>query len=154
MASYPELANQPFRPARSAEDRKEHRRGGAVLAPVTEFLATSVPFHTPLLEQAVTDVVAWAERCGIDTGLARELAVAVLIDPVDWPALVTQALAKADGARLVLDLGPGTVLARLTEAVVAGTGTSVVAAGTARAQLRSEERRVGKECRSRWSPYH
>ena len=23
-----------------------------------------------------------------------------------------------------------------------------------RAQIRSEERRVGKECRSRWSPYH
>ena len=23
-----------------------------------------------------------------------------------------------------------------------------------RDQLRSEERRVGKECRSRWSPYH
>ena len=23
-----------------------------------------------------------------------------------------------------------------------------------RNQLRSEERRVGKECRSRWSPYH
>ena len=23
-----------------------------------------------------------------------------------------------------------------------------------RAQFRSEERRVGKECRSRWSPYH
>ena len=22
------------------------------------------------------------------------------------------------------------------------------------AQIRSEERRVGKECRSRWSPYH
>ena len=22
------------------------------------------------------------------------------------------------------------------------------------AELRSEERRVGKECRSRWSPYH
>ena len=22
------------------------------------------------------------------------------------------------------------------------------------AKLRSEERRVGKECRSRWSPYH
>ena len=24
----------------------------------------------------------------------------------------------------------------------------------AQAQTRSEERRVGKECRSRWSPYH
>src|SRR2546426_9232502 len=26
--------------------------------------------------------------------------------------------------------------------------------GIERAQSRSEERRVGKECRSRWSPYH
>src|SRR5256885_8124569 len=26
--------------------------------------------------------------------------------------------------------------------------------GHARALVRSEERRVGKECRSRWSPYH
>src|SRR3712207_9032845 len=28
------------------------------------------------------------------------------------------------------------------------------AAGLAMGGLRSEERRVGKECRSRWSPYH
>src|SRR5256886_6575146 len=27
-------------------------------------------------------------------------------------------------------------------------------AAEARTELRSEERRVGKECRSRWSPYH
>ena len=26
--------------------------------------------------------------------------------------------------------------------------------GTGKARSRSEERRVGKECRSRWSPYH
>src|SRR3712207_9151386 len=26
--------------------------------------------------------------------------------------------------------------------------------GTGRFRVRSEERRVGKECRSRWSPYH
>src|SRR3989454_9751337 len=32
-------------------------------------------------------------------------------------------------------------------------GTSVVVAPFAH-PLRSEERRVGKECRSRWSPYH
>ena len=31
----------------------------------------------------------------------------------------------------------------------------VIAAGTIKVGvLRSEERRVGKECRSRWSPYH
>ena len=28
------------------------------------------------------------------------------------------------------------------------------AAGIATCDRRSEERRVGKECRSRWSPYH
>ena len=27
-------------------------------------------------------------------------------------------------------------------------------ASTMRDEVRSEERRVGKECRSRWSPYH
>ena len=36
------------------------------------------------------------------------------------------------------------------EFYVAGGGVSPLANGLAR----SEERRVGKECRSRWSPYH
>ena len=27
-------------------------------------------------------------------------------------------------------------------------------ADAAKGKIRSEERRVGKECRSRWSPYH
>ena len=31
---------------------------------------------------------------------------------------------------------------------------TMVINGLAEALLRSEERRVGKECRSRWSPYH
>jgi len=30
----------------------------------------------------------------------------------------------------------------------------VIAAGSVSTSFRSEERRVGKECRSRWSPYH
>src|SRR5258708_39421232 len=30
----------------------------------------------------------------------------------------------------------------------------MVVGGVAAAVMRSEERRVGKECRSRWSPYH
>ena len=37
-----------------------------------------------------------------------------------------------------------------------GLGETTAIAGTAVVdeQMRSEERRVGKECRSRWSPYH
>src|SRR3989441_11285892 len=36
------------------------------------------------------------------------------------------------------------------------TEVKIVVSGNARAwrTMRSEERRVGKECRSRWSPYH
>ena len=34
------------------------------------------------------------------------------------------------------------------------TGMIATVAGTGAAGFRSEERRVGKECRSRWSPYH
>src|SRR5260221_4432061 len=37
---------------------------------------------------------------------------------------------------------------------VSGRIESVSTATTAALQYRSEERRVGKECRSRWSPYH
>src|ERR1017187_6977429 len=37
---------------------------------------------------------------------------------------------------------------------VASARLAVEVAGVQRAARRSEERRVGKECRSRWSPYH
>ena len=33
-------------------------------------------------------------------------------------------------------------------------GAIVSPGGVGKSMLRSEERRVGKECRSRWSPYH
>ena len=42
--------------------------------------------------------------------------------------------------------GGGTNLQAIIDAAAAGTITNT--------ELRSEERRVGKECRSRWSPYH
>ena len=37
---------------------------------------------------------------------------------------------------------------------IAFLGTSDLWSNTANVKMRSEERRVGKECRSRWSPYH
>src|SRR2546429_1377741 len=48
-----------------------------------------------------------------------------------------------------LVLRVGAVLRRLAAPAVAAGG--IVTAGRI---ARSEERRVGKECRSRWSPYH
>src|SRR2546422_9697766 len=43
---------------------------------------------------------------------------------------------------------------RLEAAEVGMVAAGVPAATIAGAARRSEERRVGKECRSRWSPYH
>ena len=43
--------------------------------------------------------------------------------------------------------------ARIERGDLRGVSTEVLDA-LARTLLRSEERRVGKECRSRWSPYH
>ena len=37
---------------------------------------------------------------------------------------------------------------------VGAKGVGKLNAGTPMSESRSEERRVGKECRSRWSPYH
>ena len=43
----------------------------------------------------------------------------------------------------------------LTDYFVIASGTSTTQVGSLADEVeRSEERRVGKECRSRWSPYH
>ena len=47
-----------------------------------------------------------------------------------------------------------TVLSTLEEATEMQEGRSVGAVWVIDDIARSEERRVGKECRSRWSPYH
>ena len=65
----------------------------------------------------------------------------------NYQAMLPKEFAKAtwlyrlDGITLSID----EELAERARAVAAGRGKSL---------NRSEERRVGKECRSRWSPYH
>ena len=73
-------------------------------------------------------------------------------------AAVRRALAEHDG---VLALGGGSVLDEDTRALLAGQRAQRAAGQQqwcpvpqVRGLDRSEERRVGKECRSRWSPYH
>ena len=48
----------------------------------------------------------------------------------------------------------GRLLAEKRINLINGAGCIGLMAATSDAALRSEERRVGKECRSRWSPYH
>ena len=74
-----------------------------------------------------------------------------LIEPSAWPA-----------GWEVLELNPAHVTAQRrvqgrrrvkTDAIDLEAITELVLAGRG-VPVRSEERRVGKECRSRWSPYH
>src|SRR2546427_10648735 len=64
-------------------------------------------------------------------------------------------------ARIELALVPFSAPAPAPPPVPPAAAPSIASAGSrppcpaaSRAESRSEERRVGKECRSRWSPYH
>ena len=65
----------------------------------------------------------------------------------------------ARGAAMVLDLNLSLTLRNISNNRIHGVTLRVVSqevamGGVGSVFQRSEERRVGKECRSRWSPYH
>ena len=66
---------------------------------------------------------------------------------VVWAAFFNFIAAFVFGTGVAQTIGKGTV--DITMVTLA-----VICAGLIGAIARSEERRVGKECRSRWSPYH
>src|SRR3712207_9525187 len=71
---------------------------------------------------------------------------------------------KGERLRLSVPRGRGKNTTLLSSMTVEGMGPSLAVEGATTAVVfgayvervlaRSEERRVGKECRSRWSPYH
>lgn len=111
-----------------AADRKNKVCGGAPFAPVFEPVQVEVGFHSPRLADGIDLVGEWAERVGLDAGLARAMAEAILVRQVDWVEEVTD-LHDA-GARWILDLGPGDILTRLTAPVIRGLGVGIVPVAT------------------------
>ena len=66
-------------------------------------------------------------------------------------------LALGYAAAVALLVAASSLAAQQTSGKIEGTVTDQQGGPIANAQVsivRSEERRVGKECRSRWSPYH
>lgn len=72
---------------------------------MAEFLDVDAPFHSHLLEPAVTLVDEWAARCGISMEGADTLTRAVTTDPLDWAGVAETV--KDFGRGYVVDLGPG-----------------------------------------------
>ncbi|RFD75428.1 ACP S-malonyltransferase [Gardnerella vaginalis] len=140
IAGYPEdmeaVANEAQKETKRSQKLREMKvRGGAVFAPVAEYLDVTVPFHSSMLQPAVEQVVEWASEAGLNTTVARELADAVLVTPVDWAAQIGEVLAQNDARSLwILDMGPSEVLGKLTGVLVQGTGAGVVEAATMRSR--------------------
>src|SRR3712207_2731364 len=92
----------------------------------------------------------------VDTGLATDEAFLIAVKRMGDLDALSREFAREHSERLWKQLvvppsDSGEPLARgRTDAVVA----FCLAVAAALAIKRSEERRVGKECRSRWSPYH
>ncbi len=114
-----------------AKLRGQKVRGGRVFDPTLEYLEVTLPFHNPLMSEAVEQVVAWAGKCGIDADHARELAEEVLLRHVDWASRVNEVLHSNDPSALwLLDFGPGATVGKLCSTVAQGTGLGVVQAST------------------------
>ena len=111
--------------------RDEKIRGGAVFGPVLEYLEVTLPFHSPLMADAVEQAVAWAHACGFKETRTRELAAEVLLNHVDWAARVKAMLESCDPSKLwIVDFGPGNTLGKLIGNLIQGTGVGVVEAAT------------------------
>jgi fatty acid synthase, bacteria type len=134
-----------------AAQRKNKLRGGAAFAPNFDPVAVEVGFHTPRLADGVDIVGRWAETVGLDVPLARAMAEAILVQPVDWVEAVT-GLSDA-GARWILDLGPGDILTRVTAPVIRGLGVGIVPAATRGGQRNLFTVGAAPEVGKPWSSY-
>ncbi|QWC84843.1 DUF1729 domain-containing protein [Nocardioidaceae bacterium] len=124
------------RAAVEAADIEAKRRGGRAFAPTLDAVATTVGFHHPAMTDAVDLAVTWANACELDGDFIAQLARAILVDPVDWPADLADVVGEdghpESGLRTVVDLGPGTLTADLTSRVLRGRGARVLPAATRR----------------------
>src|SRR2546430_8865417 len=85
-----------------------------------------------------------------DCDWSSDVCSSDLLPPVSVRATTSEALALAlRRRRIIIRHATGDRIIALIEIVSPGNKES-----QAMLEARSEERRVGKECRSRWSPYH
>lgn len=115
---------------KDAKAIENKERGGAPFAPRFSPLPIQAAFHHPVMNAAVEQTVAWAEKAGLDTNVARKAAEFVLVRPVDWPAELDAAINA--GARWILEVGPEGGMTPLTRKIIAGRGVGVLdVSGTA-----------------------
>src|SRR2546422_9232966 len=93
-------------------------------------------------------VARWSLRTADHAGRFSFLIADMFRGLAEWRIWVPRTLDQATA------VGYGSLFIVLLVAGFAGAVTSLQTGYQFTGALRSEERRVGKECRSRWSPYH
>src|SRR2546422_10041426 len=106
-------------------ERPKSGAGAGLTAKVTDVVRVRVPF---------TPVIVNASRPG---GV-----------PAPAPSVIVEEAVAGLGLKLPVAPPGNPLTLKVTAAVKPPEGVMLTA------YVRSEERRVGKECRSRWSPYH
>src|SRR3712207_9178900 len=106
-----------------------------------------------------------AEGVGVDIPTAGHVISAYALGVVVGAPVIAALGARLPRRGLLVGLMAAFLLGNLGNALAAGHSALLLARfvsgvphgayfGVASLVARSEERRVGKECRSRWSPYH
>src|SRR3712207_2386428 len=111
-------------------------------------------------ESIATEVIAQHRGRVVKTvGDGVLFTAATAVDAVEIGLRLPEAWDTEERPPLRVGAAFGVVLTRLGDVYspvvnLASRLTSLARPGTVLVDRRSEERRVGKECRSRWSPYH
>src|SRR3712207_4101594 len=133
--------------------------GGVATAAVVLAAAMGKRVYATSREQWKRDRITALGATALEPGARLPERVGVVIESVGAPTFDHSMKSAAPEARIVVCGATGghkaTVdLRRVFAMRLDILGATMGSAADLRSLLRSEERRVGKECRSRWSPYH
>ena len=137
-----------------APARDELARAWAEALQGTSFVALGRPELRQLTRRLADTVAAAAEDPGADIAATGEQIGQALVDAHFTDSAAMDRTVALLG-RQVVGTAEDPRLPLLSGAVAAGYTRALLGVVLSeQEQIRSEERRVGKECRSRWSPYH
>src|SRR3712207_2775112 len=130
-----------------------------------DFVYVCLDVDPDALPAAVKGAVALKLR-GFNVTMPHKRAMIPLVDELDEGARISGAVNtvviegstlsgyNTDGGGMVMACEEAGIELSGQRVLILGAGGAAAAIAVAFGGARSEERRVGKECRSRWSPYH
>src|SRR5690242_9105630 len=131
---------------RAAAKRSKFRRRGVLVA-ITQILTNPAKFNiAALARHSTSHGTHFADELQTTGAGASRRMQEQTMDTVDYVKPADVAAAMVEAGKRKLALAPRDLLIRgMLSGAILGVATSLAFTG------RSEERRVGKECRSRWS---